>query len=119
MAKRQNGGNKPNSRKISDERSNGSKSIGKRRTANSAEEGTSSDNKAITWLIWGSAAVSLVFWLGLDDAFNSPKSWVLSISAAWLFGWLIFQTKYQLDNRTLKLATILAGAFQLLCLWLG
>ena len=113
MAKRQNQGNKPNSGKVNDQTSNKSKPASNRRRTNETAEGRATDKKAMTWLIWGSAAVSLVFWLGLDDAFNSPKSWVLSISAAWLFGWLIFHTKFQLENRTLKLATILAGAFSI------
>jgi len=65
------------------------------------------------WLIWGGALVTLIFWPSLNDPFNSPKSWVLSICAFWLLGWLLFQTRFYFKDRTLKWATISAGAFLL------
>jgi O-antigen ligase len=66
---------------------------------------------ALRWLLWGGASITLLFWTNLNDPFNAPKSWALSIIAFWLFGWIIFQIKGQWANRTTRVATILAFAF--------
>ena len=71
------------------------------------------DKSALRWLIWGGALVTLVMWLTLNDPFNAPKSWVLSITAAWLFGWIIFNFKDFIIDRTLKQASILGLVFAL------
>ena len=71
------------------------------------------DKSALRWLLWGGAAITLVMWLSLNDPFNSPKSWALSISAFWLLGWLGFNFKHFLQNRVLKQATIIAAFFAL------
>ena len=71
------------------------------------------EKSAQRWLIWGGALVTLVMWLSLNDPFNSPKSWILSIAAFWLLGWIIFHFKHFITDRTLKQATILALLFVL------
>src|ERR1035437_4631241 len=71
------------------------------------------NKRAMQWLIGGGALVTLVLWPSLNDPFNSPKSWVLSICAFWLLGWLLFQIKFYFQDKTLKWATICAGAFLL------
>ena len=68
---------------------------------------------AMNWLIWGGVAVSAFFWTSLNDPFNAPKSWILSIAAFWLLGWLLFQIKEQSRSTTLRIATIFAGLFLL------
>ena len=67
----------------------------------------------MTWLIWGGSFITLFFWTNLNDPFNAPKSWILSISGLWLFGWVLLQVKYQSQNKQLKWATMLAAAYLL------
>ena len=81
------------------------------RKTNEAKESVFSDRRAMRWLIWGGAFTTLVMWLALNDPFNAPKSWVLSISAFWLFGWLIFNFKNYIRDKTLRQASILASIF--------
>ena len=71
------------------------------------------DKSALRWLIWGGALVTLAMWLTLNDPFNAPKRWVLSVAAFWLLGWSIFHFKHFIADRTLKQATILALIFAL------
>jgi len=82
---------------------------------------TFEDRRAMRWLIWGGSFTTLVMWLALNDPFNAPKSWVLSISAFWLFGWLIFNFKNYIGNKTLRQASILAATFlaTLVIAWLA
>jgi hypothetical protein len=65
--------------------------------------------------------VTTFFWSSLNDPFNAPKSWVLSIAGAWLLGWVIFQIKPQSTNKTLKITSILVGAsfLSLLVAWIA
>ena len=79
------------------------------------------DRRAMRWLIWGGALTTLVMWLSLNDPFNAPKSWVLSISAFWLFGWLIFNFKNYIQNKILRQASILSAIFviTLVAAWLA
>ncbi len=81
------------------------------RKTNEAKESVFSDRRAMRWLIWGGAFTTLVMWLALNDPFNAPKSWVLSISAFWLFGWLIFNFKNYIRDKTLRQASIVASIF--------
>ena len=71
------------------------------------------DKSALRWLIWGGAAITLVIWGSLNDPFNTPKSWVLSVAAFWLIGWLAFNFKYYLQNKVLKQTTVIGGFFAL------
>ena len=65
----------------------------------------------MNWLIWGGSLVTLIFWSNLNDPFNAPKSWILSISGCWLIGWVTFQIKGQWKNNPLKWATVFAFAY--------
>ena len=71
------------------------------------------DKLAMKVIIWGGCLVTLFFWAPLNDPFNAPKSWLLSISAFWLVGWILFQIKDQVKIQTLTLATISAGFYLL------
>ena len=73
------------------------------------------------WLIWGGAFTTLVMWLALNDPFNAPKSWALSIAAFWLFGWLIFNFKNYIQDKILRQASILTAIFviTLVAAWLA
>jgi O-antigen ligase len=78
---------------------------------NSRQQNTPEARTGINWIIWGSALSTLVLWTTINDPFNAPKSWVLSITAFWLLGWVLFQVKDQFKVGTLKWATILSGFF--------
>ena len=69
------------------------------------------DKSALRWLIWGGALVTLGLWFSLNDPFNSPKMWVLSVAGFWLLGWILLQFKYFIKNPTLKITTILSLIF--------
>ena len=69
------------------------------------------DRQAMNWLVWGGSLVSLSFWSNLNDPFNAPKSWILSISGFWLLGWVIFQVKARWEQKPLKWATVFATAY--------
>ena len=71
------------------------------------------DRQAINWLIWGGSLVTLFFWTTLNDPFNAPKSWVLGVAGFWLLGWVLFQVKAQIKDRTMLWTTILSGAYLL------
>ena len=78
---------------------------------NSRQQNTPKARTGINWIIWGSALSTLVLWTTINDPFNAPKSWVLSITAFWLLGWVLFQVKDQCKVETLKWATMLSGFF--------
>ena len=111
MAKRQNRGNKPSNPSTSNLLPKTKQSSANPRRAKLNVEKAGVDKGAMRWLIWGSATITLGVWFSLNDPFNAPKSWVLSISAFWLLGWLIFRFKYFIQDRTLKLATIFSATF--------
>jgi O-antigen ligase len=69
------------------------------------------DTKPTKWLIWGGALTTLVVGFSLNDPFNSPKSWVLSIAGFWLLGWLGFNFKHYFQDKTLRLTALLAAIF--------
>ena len=46
----------------------------------------SADLNPVKWILGGLIAVTLYFQSTLADPFNSPKSWILLIVAAWLVG---------------------------------
>jgi len=71
------------------------------------------NKKAMRWLIWGGVAITLVMWLSINDPFNAPKSWVLSITGFWLLGWLAFNWKQYVQVSALKQATVVSGVFAL------
>jgi len=69
------------------------------------------NKSALNWVILGGALVTFVVLTPLNDAFNAPKSWILSISSFWLFGWILFQAKSIRELAPLKWATIIAIGF--------
>ena len=69
------------------------------------------DKKALRWLLWGGAFVTLVMGLSLNDPFNAPKSWVLTIASFWLLGWLSFNFKFYIQNKVLKQASLVSVVF--------
>jgi O-antigen ligase len=71
------------------------------------------DRQAINWVIWGGSLVTLFFWTTLNDPFNAPKSWVLGVAGFWLLGWVIFQVRGAIKDRTLLWASALAGVYAL------
>jgi O-antigen ligase len=50
---------------------------------------TSEYTKPTNWIFGGMATVTLYFQTNLGDPFNSPKSWILLIIAAWLIGYIV------------------------------
>ena len=62
-------------------------------------------------VIWGACLTTLFFWTGCNDPFNAPKSWILSIAAFWLIGWISFQIKSLWKQNPLKWTTVVAVAF--------
>ena len=77
----------------------------------SVKSSSDTDLRAMKWLIWGGSLVTLAFWANLNDPFNAPKSWILSITGFWLIGWLAFQVRNQWHNPTLKRVTVIAFAY--------
>ena len=71
------------------------------------------EHQALNWLIWGACLVTLIFWAPLNDPFNAPKSWILSITGFWLIGWLLLNFKNYKSIQPLRWATILALIFLL------
>jgi O-antigen ligase len=69
------------------------------------------NRQAMNWLILGGSLVSLSFWSNLNDPFNAPKSWILSIAGFWLLPWVIFQVKGRWEQKPLKLAIIFAISY--------
>jgi O-antigen ligase len=66
------------------------------------------NNDAKNVIIWGSSLITLLVLPTCNDPFNAPKSWILSITAFWLIGWIAFQIKNQLKESALKWSTIFA-----------
>jgi O-antigen ligase len=81
------------------------------RKATDSSDKSFQDKKALRWLLWGGALVTLVMWLSLNDPFNAPKSWVLTIAAFWLLGWLSFNFKFYIQNKVLKQASLISAIF--------
>ena len=111
MANRKTPKSKPNSPKVKPPLAN--KTPNTLNKSKVQTEKGSEEKSALRWLLWGGAAITLVMWLSLNDPFNAPKSWALSISAFWLLGWLGFNFKHYLQNRALKQTTIIAAFFAL------
>ena len=79
--------------------------------SHSPKQNSQESREGINWIIWGSVLSTLVLWTTINDPFNAPKSWILSITAFWLLGWVLFQVKDQFKVETLKWATLLSGFF--------
>ena len=66
---------------------------------------------AMNWILGGLFFVTLYFQTTLADPFNSPKLWILLITAAWLFGYLFGYRKIILFSPPIKQFTILLFVF--------
>jgi O-antigen ligase len=69
------------------------------------------ENQALNWLVISVGIISLIFVTNLRDPFNAPKSWILSISGFWIFGWLAFQIKVRLKESIQKFTIIISLLF--------
>ena len=76
-----------------------------------SNSGAPADKTALNWVIWGGALATLAVLTPLNDAFNAPKSWIISIAAFWLLGWIIFQVKDIWSVPSLKWSTSVAIGF--------
>ena len=73
----------------------------------------SSDSQALNWLIVGGSLVTVFFWAPLIDPFNAPKSWILSVTAFWLLGWIGFNYHRYSSDSALRIASFLSGVYSL------
>ena len=60
------------------------------------------ETSPVRWVLGGLTAVTLYFQTNLFDPFNSPKSWILYLIAAWLVGYIISVRNIILLSTTLK-----------------
>jgi O-antigen ligase len=60
------------------------------------------DNAPINWLLTCLFLVTLYFQTNLADPFNSPKSWILFITASWLVGYIVSSKEIIFSNLNLK-----------------
>jgi len=79
--------------------------------ASSVSEVFEDNQKAMNWLILGGSLVTLALWANLNDPFNAPKSWIVSIAGFWLLGWVIAQVKYRWQNLSLRWAIIFGCSY--------
>jgi len=87
--------------------------MAKRTITGRHNSGAPTADLAVKWLLWGGALTTLFFWASLNDPFNAPKSWILSIASFWLLGWLLFQIKESFALAPLRWATLISGAYLL------
>jgi purine-cytosine permease-like protein len=66
---------------------------------------------AMNWILGGLVFVTLYFQTTLTDPFNSPKLWILLITAAWLFGYLFGYRKIILLSPPITQFTIFLFVF--------
>ena len=71
----------------------------------------STETSPVRWILGGLASITLYFQTNLYDPFNSPKLWILVITAGWLLGYILsFLNIINLSSR-LKKITCLVLAF--------
>ena len=80
---------------------------------NTVEMNKSKEISPVRWILSGLAAVTLYFQTNLADPFNSPKSWILYVVAAWLVGYIINFRAVIKSNKVLKKTLYLTFAFLL------
>jgi len=83
------------------------------KSKNVVKPGNSLDTQALNWLLVGGSLVTVFFWAPLVDPFNAPKSWILSVTAFWLLGWIGFNFHRYSGNSALRIASILSGIYSL------
>lgn len=72
-----------------------------------AEMNKSKEISPVRWLLGCLVAVTLYFQTNLADPFNSPKSWLLYLFAAWLIGYAITYRRIIQSNKVLKITLYL------------
>jgi O-antigen ligase len=75
----------------------------------------SRDVYPIRWIYGGLITVALYFNTQLADPFNSPKSWILALSAAWLLGYVLTFRQIILSNKSIQNTFYLITAFIISC----
>ena len=68
-------------------------------------------DKPIKWIFAGLISVTLYFQSSLADPFNSPKSWILMIIAAWLTGYIFSARQLILSIKPIRNITYFVIAF--------
>jgi len=68
-------------------------------------------DKPIKWIFTGLITVTLYFQSSLADPFNSPKSWILMIIAAWLTGYIFSTRQLILSIKPIRNITYFVIAF--------
>lgn len=63
------------------------------------------------WLMWSGAFITIFLFTNINDPFNAPKSWALSISGSWLLGWVVFQFKSQIKDSIQKWSSYISLFF--------
>lgn len=71
----------------------------------------STEVSPVRWILGGLVVVTLYFQTNLNDPFNSPKMWILSIVAAWLVGYIVSFKRIILLNNSLKTLFYILVAF--------
>ena len=59
------------------------------------------------WIIFGGMAVTLYFNANARDPFNSPKLWVLMLVSTWVTGFLVFNIKPALADKSINKSILL------------
>ena len=59
------------------------------------------------WIIFGGMAVTLYFNPNARDPFNSPKLWVLMLVSTWVTGFLVFNIKPALTDKSINKSILL------------
>jgi O-antigen ligase len=77
---------------------------------------TSTEVSPVRWILGGLAAITLYFQTNLSDPFNSPKQWILLITAAWLVGYIISFRKTIFLNNSIKVTFQIVMIFILVAL---
>jgi O-antigen ligase len=70
---------------------------------NANEMNKSKEISPVRWILGSLAAVTLYFQTNLADPFNSPKSWLIYLFAAWLIGYAITYRRIIQSNKVLKI----------------
>jgi O-antigen ligase len=71
----------------------------------------SAELSPVRWVLGGLATITLYFQTNLADPFNSPKLWVLLITAAWLVGYIVIFRNVIFSNKQLKASFYLVLLF--------
>ena len=76
----------------------------------------SGDSRPISWILGALIGITLYFHTTLADPFNSPKSWILLVVAAWLVGHIFGSRNIIFQEVPVKRIFSLTLAFVVFCL---